>query len=83
MTEDCRDALSITDDEDDGLDEEYHIPELSGILSKWTNYIQGWQDRFIVVKHGTISYYKSEEEASVGCRGTVSLAKAIISVSLS
>lgn len=24
--------------------------EISGTLSKWTNYIHGWQDRYIVVK---------------------------------
>ena len=82
MTEDGRDALSLTDDEENGdLDDESHLPELRGILSKWTNYIHGWQDRYIVIKHGTISYYKSEQEAAVGCRGTVSLSRAIISVS--
>lgn len=31
---------------------------LSGYLSKWTNYIHGWQPRFIVLKDGTLSYYK-------------------------
>lgn len=34
------------------------IPELKGYLSKWTNYIHGWQPRFIVLKDGTLSYYK-------------------------
>lgn len=34
------------------------IPELKGYLSKWTNYIHGWQARFIVLKDGMLSYYK-------------------------
>nr|XP_023020695.1 collagen type IV alpha-3-binding protein-like [Leptinotarsa decemlineata] len=52
--------------------------EFAGVLSKWTNYIHGWQDRYIVLKNGTLSYYKSEQERGYGCRGALSLAKAII-----
>lgn len=55
-------------------------PELQGILHKWTNYIHGWQDRYIVLKNGTLSYYKSEQESGYGCRGALSLAKATIKV---
>lgn len=54
--------------------------ELHGILHKWTNYIHGWQDRYIVLKNGTLSYYKSEQELGYGCRGALSLAKATIKV---
>ena len=75
------DALSLTDEEDNGdYDYDPQLPELAGTLSKWTNYIHGWQDRYIVLKNGTISYYKSEQEAAVGCRGAVSLSKGVISV---
>lgn len=59
-------------------DYEPALPELQGILSKWTNYLHGWQDRFIVLKEGTLSYYKSENDTSFGCRGAVSLSKAIV-----
>ncbi|KRT83968.1 Pleckstrin homology domain containing protein [Oryctes borbonicus] len=52
--------------------------ELHGILHKWTNYIHGWQDRYIVLKNGTLSYYKSEQELGYGCRGALSLAKATV-----
>ncbi|XP_049826487.1 ceramide transfer protein isoform X2 [Aethina tumida] len=52
--------------------------ELAGVLSKWTNYIHGWQDRYIVIKNGTLLYYKSEQESGYGCRGALSLAKATI-----
>ncbi len=81
MAEDTRDNLSLTDDEDDEFEDESALPELTGSLSKWTNYIHGWQDRYIVLKEGTLSYYKSETETAFGCRGAVSLMKAIISVS--
>uniref|UniRef100_A0A0B6ZVZ5 Ceramide transfer protein n=1 Tax=Arion vulgaris TaxID=1028688 RepID=A0A0B6ZVZ5_9EUPU len=67
-------VLSLTDDEDDFEDEP--LPELSGTLCKWTNYLHGWQDRYIVLKDSTISYYKSEDEIAFGCRGAVSLLKA-------
>merc|ERR1712055_1137793 len=51
---------------------------MQGTLSKWTNYIHGWQDRYIVLKDGTLSYYKSEHDTTFGCRGAVSLTKAVI-----
>lgn len=54
--------------------------ELRGYLSKWTNYIYGWQPRYIVLKDGTLSYYKSESESDFGCRGAISLSKATIKV---
>ena len=55
-------------------------PELQGYLSKWTNYLHGWQPRFIVLKNGTLSYYKNEDESDFGCRGSISLQKAKIKV---
>lgn len=56
-------------------------PELKGYLSKWTNYIHGWQDRFIVLKDSTLSYYKSELESNLGCRGALCLKRAKVKVS--
>uniref|UniRef100_A0A672HMT2 Sesquipedalian n=1 Tax=Salarias fasciatus TaxID=181472 RepID=A0A672HMT2_SALFA len=48
---------------DEDVDPESGQPvELGGILSKWTNYIHGWQDRWVVLKNNTLSYYKSEDE---------------------
>ncbi|XP_029493904.1 ceramide transfer protein isoform X4 [Oncorhynchus nerka] len=55
-----------------------HPVELGGVLSKWTNYIHGWQDRWVVLKNNTLSYYKSEDEREYGCRGSLCLSKAII-----
>ena len=70
------DQETITD-EDDDLDNCLQS-ELQGVLFKWTNYIHGWQKRFIILKDGTLSYYKSQEEQGFGCRGALSLAKATI-----
>lgn len=56
------------------------LPSLSGVLLKWTNYIHGWQQRFIMLKDGTLSYYKSEDELSFGCRGAVTIIKSNIKV---
>ena len=81
MTEDKVDALSITDDEvEDSDDDNCRQFEKKGILSKWTNYLHGWQDRYIVLKDGTLSYYKSENDLAFGCRGAVSLTRASVTV---
>ncbi|KAM9510108.1 ceramide transfer protein-like isoform 6-T6 [Guaruba guarouba] len=52
--------------------------ELCRVLSKWTNYIHGWQDRWVVLKSNTLSYYKSEDETQYGCRGSICLSRAVI-----
>lgn len=49
-----------------------------GTLSKWTNYIHGWQDRFFALKNGTFVYYKSQLESDFGCRGAISVDKASV-----
>lgn len=50
-----------SDDSDHDVNCGNNVPELRGYLSKWTNYIHGWQPRFIVLKDGTLSYYKRYE----------------------
>ena len=75
----------VLDSVNNGIDEEEGsdsiiVPEIQGTLSKWTNYIHGWQTRFIVLKNGTLSYYKSEHDSGFGCRGSISLYKANIKV---
>ncbi|XP_024081840.1 collagen type IV alpha-3-binding protein isoform X2 [Cimex lectularius] len=68
----------VGSEEDDDSDNGLQPPELQGVLSKWTNYIHGWQSRYIVLKDGTLSYYKSKDEKGFGCRGALSLFKATI-----
>lgn len=78
MTDDH--GVILSDDEED-IENGFTQPELHGILSKWTNYIHGWQDRYIVLKDGTLAYYKSEDDTAYGCRGAISIFKATIKVS--
>lgn len=74
-----RDRLSLSD-EDEEFDAYAPPTPIHGTLSKWTNYIHGWQNRYFVLKNGTLSYYKSETDLTFGCRGSVSIAKALIQV---
>ncbi|XP_066583881.1 ceramide transfer protein [Prorops nasuta] len=74
----CLESEMYSEDVDEDGSDGAIVPELQGTLSKWTNYIHGWQTRFIVLKDGTLSYYKSEQDSGFGCRGSISLYKAII-----
>uniref|UniRef100_A0A8C1E978 Ceramide transfer protein n=1 Tax=Cyprinus carpio carpio TaxID=630221 RepID=A0A8C1E978_CYPCA len=47
-------------------------------VTRWTNYIHGWQDRWVMLKNNTLSYYKSQDEREYGCRGSLCLSKAVI-----
>uniref|UniRef100_A0A8C4R2M6 PH domain-containing protein n=1 Tax=Eptatretus burgeri TaxID=7764 RepID=A0A8C4R2M6_EPTBU len=49
-------------------------------IDKWTNYLHGWQDRFVVLRGQALSYYKSEGEIHIGCRGSIALQRAFITV---
>ena len=69
---------SVSPDFSDEDDWEVDKSELSGTLNKWTNYIHGWQKRFIAVKDGSLVYYRSESETDFGCRGAISLNKAVV-----
>ena len=74
-------SLSEEDEElDDACCPQPQPAEMQGYLSKWTNYLHGWQERWVVLKNGTLSYYKSEFDTAFGCRGCMSLAKATIQV---
>ena len=50
-------------------------------LFKWTNYINGWQERYIVLKEGVLSYYRSQNEVNYGCRGAITIKQCSIIVS--
>jgi len=72
-------VVTFSDDDEDA-ENGLHPPEVQGVLNKWTNFFHGWQTRFIVLRDGTLSYYKSEQETNFGCRGAISLMKATIKV---
>lgn len=56
--------------------------DIASNLFKWTNYIHGWQERYIVLKDGVLSYYKSQNETHYGCRGAIALKQSSILVKL-
>lgn len=66
-------SSELSEDEWEG-----EAPELCGTLNKWTNYIHGWQQRFMALKDGTLVYYKSASETDFGCRGAISVGKASV-----
>ncbi|XP_075969397.1 pleckstrin homology domain-containing family A member 3-like [Anticarsia gemmatalis] len=53
---------------------------MEGVLWKWTNYWNGWQTRWFILENGVISYYKSQEEVSQGCKGSVKVSVCQINV---
>jgi len=45
-------------------------------LSK--NNLKGWQERYVILKDGVLSYYKSQSETQYGCRGAIALKESTI-----
>lgn len=41
------------------------------MLLKWTNYINGWQQRYFTLRDGILSYYTSESDIDTGCKGAL------------
>ncbi|KAK2718249.1 hypothetical protein QYM36_005534 [Artemia franciscana] len=70
--------MDSSSDEEEVVAIELPPSEFKGTLCKWTNYIHGWQNRYIVLDRGILSYYKSELDTEFGCRGSVSIQKAQI-----
>lgn len=63
-----RNSLDLSDDDEDVVElgassvmnANVSQQEISGTLSKWTNYIHGWQDRYITVKDGVMVKHDSQ-----------------------
>lgn len=47
--------------------------KLEGTMSKWANYAEGYKKRWFVLEDGLLSYYKSQAEYPVSCRGSVNV----------
>eukprot|EP00117_Sycon_ciliatum_P003502 scpid29525/ scgid8268/ Collagen type IV alpha-3-binding protein; Ceramide transfer protein len=81
ITEDSEDALLGSVGSEDDLAADCESPQgvhKRGTLSKWTNFFHGWQNRYVVLSNGTLSYYRSEFDTTFGCRGSMSLGMARI-----
>ncbi|KAF5398593.1 START domain protein [Paragonimus heterotremus] len=60
-------------------DEEVWAPmPVRGVLSKWTNLLHGWQERYFVLADGTLTYYRNEDEINLGSRGSVRIRTAFV-----
>lgn len=59
--------------EDEEEQQTRRLPEFQGLVSKWTNFFHGWQDRWVVLSLGQLTYYKSEADVVHGCRGSVAI----------
>jgi len=76
---------TTSDDEESFEDEKttsgaFRNGEFQGQLFKWTNYLHGWQERYLVLRQGFLNYYKNELDISLGCRGALSVKQAVIQV---
>nr|XP_044992829.1 LOW QUALITY PROTEIN: oxysterol-binding protein-related protein 10 [Jaculus jaculus] len=58
-------------------------PALEGVLSKYTNLLQGWQNRYFVLdfEAGLLQYFVNEQSKHQKPRGVLSLSGAIVSLS--
>ncbi|CAF3526585.1 unnamed protein product [Rotaria sp. Silwood1] len=77
------DGATTSDDEESLEDEKtiggsFRNGEFQGRLFKWTNYLHGWQERYLILRHGFLNYYKNEFDITLGCRGALSVRQAII-----
>ncbi|KER21222.1 hypothetical protein T265_10410 [Opisthorchis viverrini] len=72
-------AGSSASDEDQSEESDVWAPlPISGVLSKWTNLLHGWQERYFVLSDGTLTYYRSEDEIGLGSRGSVRIRTAFV-----
>lgn len=69
---------SNNEDEQQQQQQQQRCIDLASNLHKWTNYIHGWQERYIVLKDGVLSYYKSQTETQYGCRGAIALKQSVV-----
>lgn len=73
-------------DEEESFDDEkttngsFRNGEFQGRVFKWTNYLHGWQERYVILRLGFLNYYKNEYDISLGCRGALSVKQALIQV---
>ena len=75
-----------TSDDDESTEDEITVSgtvrngDFQGRLFKWTNYLHGWQERYVVLKQGYLNYYKNELDIGLGCRGALSVKQVDVQV---
>ena len=77
-----------TSDDEESIEDEkttsgsFRNGDYQGRLFKWTNYLHGWQERYLILKHGFLNYYKNEYDIGLGCRGALAVNQVIIQVNV-
>lgn len=46
---------------------------MEGTLWKWTNYFNGWQQRWFILHNGILSYYLSSNDVNESCKGSLNI----------
>ncbi|CAH8509618.1 unnamed protein product [Dicrocoelium dendriticum] len=71
--------LAGSSSDEDASDEEAWAPmPVRGVLSKWTNLLHGWQERYFVLSDGTLVYFRNADEVNLGSRGSVRIRSAFV-----
>lgn len=77
---------TTSDDDDESIEDDkttsgtFRNGDFQGRLFKWTNYLHGWQERYLVLKRGFLNYYKNEYDVCMGCRGALAVNQVDIQV---
>ncbi|CAL8105523.1 unnamed protein product [Calicophoron daubneyi] len=72
-------SADIPSDVEDISEEEMWAPmPVRGVLSKWTNLLHGWQERYFILSDGLLTYYRSADEIGLGSRGSVRIRTAYV-----
>lgn len=75
--EDEGEVQSLMDDPN-GRDDKWAPLPVRGVLSKWTNLLHGWQERFFVLSDGCLTYYRNADDVGLGSRGSVKIRSAFV-----
>ncbi|CAH8428746.1 unnamed protein product [Schistosoma turkestanicum] len=63
------------------FDEELWSPlTVHGYLSKWTNLLHGWQERYFILSDGLLTYYRNSDDLNCGSRGSIRIKNAYIKI---
>ncbi|KAF9789636.1 kinase-like domain-containing protein [Thelephora terrestris] len=55
-------------------------PTLKGYLQKYTNVVRGYSTRWFVLKDGTLSYYRDQEDENISSRGSIAMKTVVLKV---
>lgn len=72
----CSDEVGLGDDDEE--DAWWTPIPIRGTLSKWTNLLHGWQERYFILSDGRLTYYRNADDITNGSRGSIKIRQAEI-----